>query len=462
MHVLAFSASLILLTSVLFGLAPAIRATRSTAQGSLREAGRGGTASRERATFTRALVAVQIALSLLLAMGAGLFLRSLWNLQSVTLGYPRDNLLLVQVDRWNAGYRGERAATLSQDLAARIRELAGVRSVSYSDRGLFSGSEGAAPVEVDGFTSRKEEDRGSTFDSVGPGYFSTIGIPIVLGREVDLRDMRRPPRVCVINEAFAKRFFAGRNPIGRYFTTIGSEEDGKDASRRMEVIGVAKDARVASLRGAIDPKFYVAGDGSWFEIRTSGDPNHLRNAVRSAILSVNANLPIQAERTLGQTLAAENAQPRLIAQLATTFGVLALFLAAIGIYGLLSYGVVRRTNEIGIRMALGATRASVIGMILKETGYLILGGSIAGVAAAAAAAHFFALQLSGLDGAVPRWSLERYEQVDSAVQLYGLRAMDSFTIGVAVAAVCVIGLMAAYLPALRAARVDPVQALRNE
>jgi predicted permease len=168
LHVLEFSAFVTLLTGIFCGLAPALRVTRSTIHENLKETRRGATGSRERVSFARVLVGAQIALSLLLVIGAGLFLRTLWNLQTVAIGYPRDKLLLIQVDSWNAGYRGERAANLSRELVTRITELPGVHAVSHSARGLFSGSEGAAPVEVEGFTSQKEEDRGSTIDSVGP------------------------------------------------------------------------------------------------------------------------------------------------------------------------------------------------------------------------------------------------------------------------------------------------------
>ncbi len=463
MHVLGFSAVVTLLAGMLFGLAPALRATGNTMSNNLKESGRGTIGSRDRMTFAKALVVAQVALSLLLVIGAGLFLRTLWNLQSVALGYPRDNLLLIQVDSLNAGYRGERIATLYREVARRMREIPGVRGVSYSDRGIFTGFEGSFPIgDVDGFTSQKEEDRGSTGDSVGPEYFSTIGIPILLGREFSLRDMTQAPRVCVINEAFANHFFRGTNPIGRHLTSVLSDDDGKSDRRRLEVIGVAKDVRVQSMRGPIDPKFYVAGGGSWFEVRTTGDPNRLLAAARKAVLAIDSKLPILSSKTLSQTLEMQNAQPRLIAQLATLFGVVALVLAAVGVYGLLSYGVARRTNEIGIRVALGADRTRIIGMILKETGSMLVLGVIAGVAVTVTGARLFATQLYGLNAAGPRWSLARYEKVDSATQLLGLNAMDPSTIGVAVVILCALGLLAGYLPAARAARLDPVHALRTE
>lgn len=461
-RVFAFTACLTLFAGILFGLAPAFRTTQTNVNESLKETGRGATGSRQRMTFAKSLVIAQVALSLLLLTGAGLFLRTLWNLQTVELGYPRENLLLVEVDNLSAGYQGVRLRNLYHDLAERIRTTPGVRAVTYSSRGLFGGFEGAFAITAEGFTSQNENDGGSTGDVVGPGYFSTIGIPILLGRELGLRDMTIPPRVCVINEAFAKKFFANRNPIGKHITTGLSDEDSNSVRRRLEVVGVAKDARVHSLRGKIDPKFYVAGGGPWFEIRTAGDPNRLLSAVRKTILDVDADLPIRSARTLDQVVDAQNAQPRLIARLCTIFGILALVLAATGIYGVLSYGVARRTNEIGIRMALGARKGQVIGMILEETGGMIVVGVMVGVAATAAGARLIATQLYGPNTAGPRWSLARYQHVESGTQLYGVSAMDPLTIGVAVCILGAVALLAALIPAARAARVDPVRALRHE
>lgn len=461
-RVLAFSVLSTLLASLLFGLAPGVSLTRSAASKHLRETGAVSRTSRANVNFACALVVFQVALSLLLATGAGLFVRTVWNLQSVELGYPRDRLLLLQVDSWSAGYRGKRATRLFRDLADRISALPGIKAVTYSDRGLFNPSEGAAPVEVPGFTSQKEEDRGAIVDGVGPLYFSTIGIPLLRGREIDVQDINRSAQVCVINEAFAKRFFGNQDPIGRQITTVASTEEGEDVKRSLEVIGVASDARVHSIRGVIDPKFYAAGGGSWFEVRTSGQPDRLLNSVRRAIVATDPSLTVQAAKTLNQTLAAQNSQPRLIAELATGFGALALFLAAAGIYGLMAYNVARRKSEIGIRVALGADRKQVTGMILKESGLLIAGGLLAGLLLTAALARLLASQLYGISSTGPRWSMARYEQVENAAQLYGLSAMDPVTIALGMATLCVIGLLAAYLPAARAARIDPVRALRNQ
>ena len=285
---------------------------------------------------------------------------------------------------------------------------------------------------------------------------------MLLGREIGPQDTARSQPVCVINEAFAKHFFGGRNPIGRHISYAVDDH----TRRSLEVIGVAQNARVNSLRGNIDPKFYTGsdqtGNTSWLEIRTWSDPTRISNEVRKTILAVNANLDIQSERTLLQTLAAQNAQPRLVAQLSSIFGILALILAATGIYGVLSYNIARRTNEIGIRMALGAGKRRVIGMILQETGLMIAAGAIAGLAVAAAITRLIASQLYGASATGPRWSLARYEHVDSATQLYGVTAMDPLTIAAAIGLLAAMALLAAYVPAAHAARIDPVRALRHE
>ena len=381
-------------------------------------------------------------------------MQTLRNLQTVSLGYPRENLLLVEVD--NSDIR-QQPVNLDHELTARILEIPGVRGVTYSDRPLLNGFGGAFAIGVEGFTSSKEEDRGSTGGFVGPGYFSTIGVPILIGREIGPRDRATSPRVCVINEAFAKHFFAGRIPIGKHVTIN---------SASVEVVGIAKDARVDSLRGAIEPKFYAAADqnlGAFsFEIRTIGDPNRLLNVVRRSLLDVDENLSISDVQTLDQKIDAQNAQPRLIADLCTIFGVIALFLAAIGIYAVLSFNVTRRRNELGIRMALGAERSRITGMIIKETGMMIMAGLIAGVIAAASAARLLAAQLYGVNATGPRWSLARYEHVDSATQLYGIGAMDLLTIMLTICILVAIALVAAYIPAARAAQVDPASALRHE
>jgi predicted permease len=387
------------------------------------------------------LVIAQVALSLLLVVCAGLFLRTLWNLQSVALGYPKEKLLLLTVDGLTAGYRDAQLAALWRDLVPRVRALPGVQGATFSQNGLFSGSESGDQIDVEGFTPQNDKDKGSRFDMVGPEYFSTVGIPLLLGREFGVQDTMASPKVCVINETFAKKFFAGRNPIGRHIT-----EKFGDRRTTFEVVGVAKDARDHRLKGDIPQRFYLPADQGmegptpWatFEIRTAGDPAQMLPAIRKTILGVNGDLPIDSARPLLENVDRVNEQPRMVARLCAIFGVIALLLAATGLYGVLSYGVARRTNEIGIRMALGAGKSRVIAMILRETGIMILIGVTVGLAATAV---------------ITRLLVSR---------LYGLSAYDPTTVLFAVAILTASAIIAGYIPAARAARVNPTQALRHE
>jgi predicted permease len=439
-HVLVFTAGVTLVTGILFGLAPALRGTRVNLNDSLRDSGR-TTASGSKLNLAKGLVIVQVALSLLLIAGAGLFLRTLWNLQSVSLGYPKEHLLLVSADGVSAGYKDARLSILWRDLTERLRALPGVQGASYSINGLFSGSESADEVDVEGFTPSKDNEKFSRFDMVGPQYFSTVGIPLLLGRELGQQDNATSPHVCVINEAFAKLFFNGRNPIGRHVT-----EKFGNKKNVMEIVGVARNARDHRLRGDVPPRFYVPSDqgmegpNEWaiFEIRTAGDPEQMISSVRKTILSVNEDLPVDGARPVVVSVDRTNAQPRMVARLCSIFGVMALLLASTGLYGVLSYGVARRTNEIGIRMALGAGRGRVIQMILRETAVMIVAGVVAGII-------FTAIGVQLIKS-----------------RLFGLGMLDPATVLSAVAILAVVALVAGYIPAARAARVNPTQALRHE
>src|SRR5579871_2004706 len=439
-RVLGFTIGVTLATGILFGLAPALRGTRVNLNDSLRDSGR-TTASGSKLNLAKGLVIVQVALSLLLVAGAGLFLRTLWNLQSVNLGFSKEHLLMVSADGVTAGYKGPQLSNLWRDLTERLRALPGVQGATYSGNGIFSGSESADEVDVEGFTATKDTEKFSRFDAVGPQYFSTVGIPMLLGRELGQQDNAGSPHVCVINEAFAKLFFSGRNPIGRHITQRFGEK-----KISMEIVGVAKNARDHRLRGDVPPRFYIPSDQGMegpnefavFEIRTAGNPEQMIALVRKTILSVNEDLPVEGAQALAVSIDRTNAQPRMVARLCSIFGIMALLLASTGLYGVLSYGVARRTNEIGIRMALGAGRSRVVNMILRETGIMIAIGVIAGVIFTA-----IGVQL-----------------VKS--KLYGLGVLDPWAVLSAVVILMVVALIAGYIPAARAARVSPTQALRHE
>jgi putative ABC transport system permease protein len=440
LRVLAFTAAASLFTGLLFGLAPAIRGTRVDINQSLRDSGT-ATSTNRGLTFAKLLVIAQVGLSLLMTVSAGLFLRTLWNLQAVDLGYPSENLLLVNIDALTAGYKDARLPALYRDLADRVRALPGVQSASYSALGLFSGGDLGLEVAVEGFTPQNDDQRGSSLDVVGPGYFSTLGVPMLLGREIRIQDTATSPKVCVINQAFAKEFFANRNPIGMHVTWIFG-----DTRTAMEVIGVAANSRDQQLRDNVPPRFFLPTDQAPAElqvfaslqVRAAGDPRQMLSTIRKTILSINSDIIVAEPRSLKEAIYNFSADERMLARLCTLFGILALLLAATGLYGVLSYGVNRRINEIGIRMALGAGRMRIVGMILRETGVLIAIGVAVGLSATAVVTRLI------------------------AARLYGLSALDPFTIGAAVCILGAVSMIAGYVPAARASRVNPVRALRHE
>jgi predicted permease len=437
-RVLAFTAGVAIVTALLFGLIPAVRATRVDVNSTLKEGSRAVTAPGRRLSLAKVLVAVQVGLSLVLLVGAGLFLRTLQNLQSVQLGYAKDSIYQTRVDAQSAGYTEKTAVVLFDDLEKRLALIPGVSGVTYSENGLFNGTESGDQITVEGFVATRRQDRASRFDVIGPGYFSTIGIPIVLGREIGIGDLGRP--VIVINQAFAKTFFNGRNPIGRRVTSSFG-----DSKWNWEVIGVAADARDHKLRGDIAPRFYrpPAGGGYVpttvsFQLRTSRNPATVASAARRVIQEKDDNLPILNGRTVAEFVDRWVTGEKAIAELSAIFGAIALALACIGLYGVLSFGVTRRTSEIGIRMALGARREAVIGMILRETGWMIAAGIAGGLLAAAAATRLI------------------------ASQLFGVTAFDPVTLSASVVMLVLVALLAALLPAHRASQVNPVNALRSE
>ena len=439
-RILLFTLGVAVFSGIIFGLAPAFRGTNVDLNDSLRDSGH-ATVSTGKLKLTQGLVVCQIGLSLLAVILAGLFLRTIWNLQAVGLGYAKENLLLITVDGVRAGYKGPQLSNLWHDLNARLQALPGVQGASYSINGLFSGSEADDEITVEGFTPQNEDEKTSRFDMVGPGYFSTLGVPLLRGREVGLQDGPGAPHVAVINEAFADRFFAGSNPIGRHIT-----EGSGSQKNTMEVVGVAGNARDHNLRGQVPPRFYIPGDqgvdgpNEWatFEIRTAGDPKQMLGAVRNAIVSVNANLTPTKDHPLVESVESSMSQPRMVARLCAVFGTVGLLLAAGGLYGVLSYGIARRTNEIGIRMALGAAPGRVIGMVLRETGVMLAIGAVLGIALTIACTRVI------------------------AGRLYGLSTLDPLTILSAIGLFAIVAVIAALVPAVRAARVNPIAALRHE
>jgi predicted permease len=436
-RMLSFTAAVSILSGVVFGLAPALSGTRRDLAHVLKESSRMGAGRRSRAA--KALVAVQIAVSLVLLVGCGLFLRTLMNLQAQPVGYDRNGLILARVDPVSAGYKGDALGRAIVELTGRLAALPGVRAAAFSENGLFSGTESGAPIEVEGFKSADEADLSARFDQAGPAYFTTVGIPLMLGRDFTERDGPGAPPVTVINEHMARFYFPGQSPIGKHVHVKAPTDV------LLEIVGVARDAQDHDLRAKPVRRFYVSYlqpiDGittANLEIRAAGSAGALFGPIRAEIERFNPKLPILSLKT-AQTLVDNSiVRERLIAKLSAIFGGLAVLLAAIGLYGVMSYTVARRTSEIGVRMALGAPQAAVASMILREILVLVAIGSLAGAVAAVALGQF----------------------VESIV--FGLHPRDPLTLVASAGLLLVIGLVAGYLPARRAARIDPIVALRSE
>ncbi len=438
LRVLGFTMLLTVLTAMLFGTAPALRATRLDLNGSLKQ-GRGAAAPASRFSLARGLIVAQIALSLVLLAAAGLFLRSLANLTRVDPGFNKQNVLILGLDEYSAGLPLDaRLVHLQKQIEDRVQALPGVHAASFS-MFTFNQGEWSDPVSVQGVPRTPENSNNVLYNVVGNGFFSTMGLPLVAGRGFDQIDTSDSPKVAVINQTMAQKFFPNSSPIGHHF---GMGDDPAQ-SGDIEIIGVVKNAKYVALQEQAEDAVYfpyaqhVQYFGN-FEVRYSGEAGQIVPAVRRAIAEVNPNIPIASTSTLSDQVDESAANQRLIARLSAFFGLLAAFLVCIGIYGLLSYAVARRTSEIGVRMALGAKRASVRWLILREILVLVAVGIVIGVPLALEGNHLV------------------------VKLLYGLTPADPVSLLAAVAMLLVIAALAGYLPARKASLVEPNIALRCE
>ena len=440
--VLAFTIGVSIVAGVLFGLIPAIQASRTNLSSAMKEK------TRTRSGFLKfslssLMVVMQVGLSMVLLTGAGLFARSLVKLQSEDVGFNRDNLLLLGIDPRLANYKTTELATLYQQLMERLSSLPQVKSVSVATYAPMSGTRRTTSVNVPGFTPQSSSELNVQDILAGPRYAETLGMPVLRGREIELRDTAASPLVAVVNETFAERYFKDQNPIGRSFTF----DDDTDRGAQTEIVGVVADimsntdARTKPQATVFRPILQIQ-DGSAYSatihIRTLSDPTPLTPQVRQMINQIDDKLPIFGVTTMSDQLRQNLNQERLIAQLVSFFGALALILACIGLYGVMAHGVARRTNEIGIRMALGARGGNIAWMILRETLYLVLAGLAIGVPAALLGARLI------------------------SSQLFGVSPTEPLTLIAAAGVLTIVALLAGYLPARRASRVNPLNALRYE
>jgi predicted permease len=438
--VLAFTGGLSMLAVGLFGLMPALKASRVDLASTMRAharsvSGFGG----GRVPLGKLLIGGQVALSVVLLVGAALLVKSLRGIQSADPGLDRDHLLIVGVDANARGYADQRLATLARDLNRRFRQLPGVAASSYSENGIFSGTESATNFQVAGFTAQRSSDSAAFYDMIGAGYVDAIGARLLQGREFADTDVLNSAPVVIVNETMARFYWKGASPIGQRMQF--------DDTTFAEVVGVIADTKDHELTGEPVRRFYLPYDQNaengaiaslrW-EIRAAGDPAALVNLVRRELQAVDPRLTVDDINPLSLLMRQSIREERLVARLATGFGVLALLLAAIGLYGVMTYAITRRTGEIGLRVALGAQRGTVLRMILGDALRMVGLGALAGIPLALGATQL----LKG--------------------QLHGISAADPTAIVLALLVLTASAAIAALLPALRASRVTPLVALRQE
>ncbi len=436
--VVLFAAALSIGTGLVFGMFPALHSTRAELVTTIRANAGHLTGARSAARFRSSLVTAQIALAMALLIPAGLFLRSLANIGRVDLGVRVEDVVTFGISPELNGYDPARSQALFQRVEEELAAVLGVTGVSAAVVPLLAGSNWGNDVSVEGFERGPDTDANARFNEVGAGYFRTLGIPLLAGRAFTPGDVAGAPKVAVVNEAFAKKFDLGQDPVGKWMALGRSQE------LDIQIVGLVRDAKYSEVKDQVPPLFFMPYrqderlGALTFYVRTSADPRQLLRTVPTVIARLDPNLPVEELKTMPQQVRENVSLDRMISTLAAAFAALATLLAAIGLYGVLAYTVAQRTREIGVRMALGADGRNVRAMVLRQVGRLLLVGGPIGIAAALGVGRAASSLLFGLDG------------------------HDPAVIAAAAAVLALVALGAGYLPALRASRVNPMVALRHE
>ena len=440
LRLLGFSLMVSVVAGLLFGLAPAIQSMRSDAGPSLKQQAANIASGGSQARFRKAFIVGQVAISLLLLVGAGLFARSLFNLMTYDPGFRRENLLRFSIDASLNGYEAQRGWALYHEVRERLAALPGVRSAGGANLGPFGHNNRGGNITVEGYQPKPDEYVGAAQDGLTPDYFRTMGIRLLAGREFTDRDAAGAPKVVMVNEAFVQRYAGGSNLIGRHLA-FGA---GNRIVLDREIVGIVRDSKYNNLREPSSPFIYLPYaqqenlGGMTYFVRAAGNENSLGPQIRRLMRDVDANLPVVDMSSMQVEIEDSIYRDRLVAMLSSAFGLLATLLATVGLYGVVAFNVARRTAEIGVRMALGAVPRDVLRLVMKEVGWLVLGGVAIGLPAAVLLSRF----------------------VES--QLFGIRARDPLVLAGATCVLAVMALLAGYIPARRAARIDPITALRYE
>jgi len=433
-RVLSFVLGVTTVTGIAFGIAPALRTTSINVSASLKDTSRSIAGSRS--VLTKGLLVLQVAVSLVLLIAAGLFLRTLNNLRHVDVGFNTRNRVLFRVNPSLNRYDEKRAAALVDSITTRLGAIPGVRAVGVSTVALLSNGASSTSIFRQGRSYSPRQFDSINVLAISPDYFKTMEMPLVSGRGFTERDNQTAPKVVIINETAARKYFPNENPLGLRFG------QSVEQSGQIEIVGVLRDAKYDSVRDDIPPTMYVphlqGRPATVFQVRTAGEPAAAIGAIREAVRQIDPNLPLMDVATQDEEIDKNLQQERVFAQAYAMFGGLAMLLASVGLFGLMSYSVARRTNEIGIRMALGARAGDVLRLVMSESMRLVAIGVAIGLAVAMAAGRL----VSSL--------------------LFGLGATDAITILVATVVMVTVSALAGYLPARRASRVDPLVALHYE